>query len=127
MAQYDGHKEVPDPTPVEMPLGYFRPEPLLETIRRLVQVESAYAEQEGLESFEEADDFEVGEGELHLASKYEMKDMEEEFYERERKSSPQGSRSSDRPSGDSDEGKKAEKESEKPVEAAQGSVEKVAQ
>lgn len=58
-----GH-ELLDPTPLELPVGFKRPESLEEQIRRLVRVNiSRQAEQEGYETFEDADDFDVGEDE----------------------------------------------------------------
>lgn len=54
--------EMPDPRPVAMPVGFERPEPLNDVIRRLVQREvSVVAEQRGMESFEEANNFDTGE------------------------------------------------------------------
>lgn len=52
-----------DPTPVEMPIGYKRPESLQEQIRRLVRSEAWTQEMNRLdaETFDEADDFDVGE------------------------------------------------------------------
>lgn len=61
MSKFDhrGH-ELPDPTPVAIPVGLKRPESLQDQIRRLVRNElSAHAVAHGRESFEEADDFEV--------------------------------------------------------------------
>lgn len=53
--------EIPDPTPVSLPLGFRRPERLAETIQRLVRTQlSQLAEARGMESFEESEDFDVG-------------------------------------------------------------------
>lgn len=53
-------REVPDPTPVEIPLGMKRPETLAEQVQRLVRRQvSEYAAMHGHETFEEADDLEV--------------------------------------------------------------------
>lgn len=53
-------REIPDPRPMEMPLGLRKPESMEEMIRRFVRVEaSRIAQKEGMETFEEADDFEV--------------------------------------------------------------------
>lgn len=55
-----GH-EVPDPVPVSVPAHLTRPPTLQEQIRRLIRVEaSRVAAAQGHETFEEADDFEVG-------------------------------------------------------------------
>lgn len=67
--KYDSKgRELPDPTPVEMPAGFHRPESLAETIQRMVRTEiSQRAVAQQLESFEEAFDFEVGDDEPELA------------------------------------------------------------
>lgn len=56
----DGH-EVPDPRPVAVPVGFKRPETLAEQVQRLVRgAISRQAEEAGAETFEEAEDFDVG-------------------------------------------------------------------
>lgn len=56
----NGH-EIPDPTPVALPTGFKRPEMLAETVARLVRREiSERADLAGFETFEEAEDFEIG-------------------------------------------------------------------
>lgn len=58
-------REIPDPRPMEMPLGMRKPESMEDMIRRYVRVEaSRIAQQEGMESFEEADDFDVEDDDL---------------------------------------------------------------
>lgn len=54
-------RELPDPTPLEVPVGFKRPETLAEQVRRLVRSEHFNAEREALgeETFDEADDFDV--------------------------------------------------------------------
>jgi len=54
-------REIPDPTPVEMPLGYHRPPSLQETMARYMRSAELLAQQQGAETFEEAEDFDVGE------------------------------------------------------------------
>lgn len=50
-----------DTRPVARPVGWRAPEPLAEMVRRLVRTElSQQAAQLGAETFEEADDFDVG-------------------------------------------------------------------
>lgn len=50
-----------DSRPVEMPIGFNRPPTLQEQIRRLIRTEmSMQAASQGQESWEEADDFNVG-------------------------------------------------------------------
>lgn len=60
----DKGEEIPDPRPVEVPLHFRRPPDLHEMVRRAVMSESwsrRMAEQ-GLETEEEANDFDVGDG-----------------------------------------------------------------
>lgn len=56
-------REKPDPVPMQPPVGYKRTPPLRDQIREMVRSERLRleAEQSGQETFEEADDFEVGE------------------------------------------------------------------
>lgn len=58
----DGH-EIPDPTPVAPPIGYKKQPSLAEQIRQAIASErlKEAAEAAGLETFEEANDFDVGE------------------------------------------------------------------
>lgn len=73
-----GRKEYPDPTPVEMPLGFKRPPTLQEEIQRIIRVQmSQQARAEGFETFEEADDFAVDEDPDPLSA-YEVMEMEAE-------------------------------------------------
>lgn len=52
--------EVPDPTPMEIPVAMRRPETSDERIRRIIAHSlSVRAAEAGLESFEEADDFDI--------------------------------------------------------------------
>lgn len=54
-----GH-EVPDPTPLVLPSGFRRPETLAEQVARLVRgAMSRRAEEEGFETFEDSEDFDV--------------------------------------------------------------------
>lgn len=71
--------EVPDPTPVAWPAGVRRPETLTEQIRRLVRLEvSQVAAAQGMETFEEADDFDVDDDDGEFVSPYELTEMQEE-------------------------------------------------
>ncbi len=80
MAQYTvDHREIPDKTPIAIPIGYQAPEPLGDMIRRCIRAESYNAQREGKETFEESDDFETGEEEGMLTSAYQMSDMQEDF------------------------------------------------
>lgn len=70
---------IPDKTPVALPLGYSHPEPLQSLIARLVRFESDRAGQNGMETFEEADDFDIDGDEGEMQSQYQMSPMQEEY------------------------------------------------
>lgn len=55
-------KEILDPTPIAPPVGYMRQPSLAEQVRQMVISERLRQEAEaaGMESFEDADDFDVG-------------------------------------------------------------------
>lgn len=64
---------VPDPTPMAPPIG-FRPQPsMVELIRQQVRLASEEAKRQGRESFEESDDFDVGD-DPEISSPYELDD-----------------------------------------------------
>lgn len=72
-----GH-ELPDPTPVEVPIGFRRPLTLQEEIMRFVRREmSQIAEQQGFETFEESDDFDVDDDVMPY-SRHELTPAQEE-------------------------------------------------
>lgn len=74
-------REIPDPTPVAMPSGVGRPEPLHETIKRMVRVQlSDYARNQGKETFEESLDFDIPEDET-LTEHEKRATMVEEYLE----------------------------------------------
>lgn len=92
-------QEVPDPRPVAIPLGYETPESLQSMIARMVDVHSRLASKQGLESFEEADDFNIdGEDDSGLLSGYQLSQMQEErpSEDPERKRDEEPRRSDDR-------------------------------
>lgn len=71
--------EIPDPTPMAWPAGVRRPETLTEQIRRLVRLEvSQAAAAQGMETFEESDDFDVDDDDGEFVSPYELTEMQEE-------------------------------------------------
>lgn len=73
MAQFNhkGH-EILDKTPVAQPLGFKRPLPVADLVRKMVVRElSRAATKSGMESFQEADDFDVDD-DPELKSKYEL-------------------------------------------------------
>lgn len=79
-AKYDElGRQVPDQTPVELPLGFDRPRSLQEMIKTFIRSEMSNAAAElGEESFEEADDFDVDEDPDPL-SDYEMVEAQPEW------------------------------------------------
>lgn len=79
MAEYNSKgQEMPDNTPVALPAGSRVPETLQQMIARMVQIHSVAAMKQELESFEEADDFDVEE-DGELKSTHQMTQMEEEL------------------------------------------------
>lgn len=67
-------REIPDPKPMVHPLGIQVQETLAEKIKRMVRFElSRAASEQGHESFEDADDFDVGDDD-ELRSPYELFD-----------------------------------------------------
>lgn len=73
-----GH-EVVSNVPVELPVGARRPESLVEQIKRMVRHELSQAgAAQGFETFEEADDFDVGD-DYDPKSPWELTADQEEF------------------------------------------------
>lgn len=71
-------EELPDDTPIELPLKFKRPPTLQDQIKAMVRSEiSRQAEEQGFESFDEADDFDVGDGE-EVLSPHELTMMQED-------------------------------------------------
>lgn len=66
-------REVPDPQPVAIPAGFKRPETLAEQVRRLVRSEKLAqdAADQGFETFEESEDFEIDDDMFDPSSPYE--------------------------------------------------------
>lgn len=72
-------REIPDPTPISRPVGFRPPPTLQDQIRAYVRNElSAQAASQGHETFEEADDFDVGE-DYEPTSKWELSDDQENY------------------------------------------------
>lgn len=68
----NGH-ELLDNTPVELPLGFEHPESLEDRIRRLVRTSvSSHAAEQGAETFEEADDFDIPDDDSDPITPFEM-------------------------------------------------------
>lgn len=76
----------PDPTPVEMPLGYHHPETLESMLARMVtdaMFQKAVRE-EGFETFDESEDFDVMDEVESPSSEHEYTEMQQEEYVRDR-------------------------------------------
>lgn len=72
-------KEILDDTPVEFPLGYEHPLSLDEKIAQAIRQNDFNKLNNQLETFEEADDFEVDDDLEEFTSQYETKDMVDEY------------------------------------------------
>lgn len=65
----DPAKEYPDPTPVSIPLGLEQPESLQDSMRRMIRNEmSMHAASNGMETFDEALDFDLDDSEDNLTN-----------------------------------------------------------
>lgn len=75
-------RELPDPTPIEIPVGRMRPESLTDIVRRLV-VEglSVQASKDGFETVDEANDFDIPDEdpEVRLTAGQEFALLQEEY------------------------------------------------
>lgn len=72
-------QEIPDPNPIEVPAHLRRPKSIEDRIRAVIESERAraVAESQGFETFEEANDFNVGDDD-EFVSQYELREMREE-------------------------------------------------
>lgn len=65
-------REIPDPRPMSIPSGFKRPETLAEQVQRLVRTSiSRQAEEQGFETFEDSEDFEIEDEMWDPSSPYE--------------------------------------------------------
>lgn len=69
----DGRFEVPDPVPMEPPIGYTQPPDIMDMIKQMVRHElfNKALEAEGYETFEEADDFDIEDDPIDPLTPYE--------------------------------------------------------
>lgn len=100
-------REILDPVPIAPPVGYVKQPSLAEQMRAMIRSENlrAHAEQQGFETFEEADDFDVGEDvDVVMQSPYEFEEhFDPELHSEDAPPSSSGPKSAAR--GKSDEGK----------------------
>lgn len=65
-------REIPDPKPMSIPSGFKRPETLAEQVQRLVRTQiSRQAAEEGYETFEDSEDFDIDDDMFDPSSPYE--------------------------------------------------------
>lgn len=83
MAKYnEKNEEIPDQTPVALPVGCEIPESLDSMIARMIHNNNYLRDSNQAETFEEADDFEIDDDEDNLhpcKSDYEFVDMQDEW------------------------------------------------
>lgn len=83
----EGRREKVDPTPVARPIGWQKPPSLQETIQRAMRAHfEAIARENEVESFEDADDFDVDD-DPELKSPYEIDDDLPKWKEKDQKQS----------------------------------------
>lgn len=84
-------QELPDPTPVEVPVGFRRPETIQEMVARAIHTHEwqKRMQSRGMETPYEADDFDVADDVELPLSPYELREMQEEApLERRKPSAP---------------------------------------
>lgn len=104
--------EVCDPTPVEMPIGAERPETLESMMLRMIHNVSAQAARAGLETLDEANDYEIDDEDdftevltgHELRAMMESRELKEEVPNEERKAGRPGRRDAAGGSGEEDAG-----------------------
>lgn len=67
-----GGKEIFDPTPVAVPVNWKKPRSIQQMMAKYLADANEYAKREGLETFEEAEDFDVGDDEANFESPWEL-------------------------------------------------------
>lgn len=66
-------REIPDPRPMEIPMGFKKPETLADQVRRLIRSEklAQLASSQEMETFEESEDFDIDDDMFDPQSPYE--------------------------------------------------------
>lgn len=116
MVQDEYGREILDPTPMAPPIGYKKQPSMIEMVRNMVRSEHVKraAEEAGMETFEEADDFDIPDDPIDPSTPYEndfdppvrelVKVGKEEVEKKKkappRKSEPEKVEESEPPSGD---------------------------
>lgn len=117
-----GH-EILDDTPVSLPLRFRRGENITQQVQRLVAGElSRMAENAGYESFEEANDFDVGD-DYDPKSEHEIDTMQEDNYEQDRERYYEAKRNKGRPSRAPEAPQTGDREPEKDIQRGRSETE----
>lgn len=78
-AVYDKEgRQIPDPTPVELPLGYTHPSSLQDQIAMMIRVSEDMAKANDMDTEEEANDFDVEDEEFAGDSRHVYTELQEE-------------------------------------------------
>lgn len=111
-------KEYPDPVPMAPPIGYTPPQDLMTMIRQMIRAEDfrKKLESEGVETFEEADDFDIEDDPLDPLTVY-----EKIFYPADERSAP-GSNVKAGPQAGVTAPLEVKQEAKKPVDGSEGAV-----
>lgn len=83
-------EEILDKTPIALPVGYERPEPLEAMVARMVRAASAHSAAMGNETLEEANDFGPDEEDDEVKTPYQYQTMEEEYLDEKPRTSHKG-------------------------------------
>lgn len=124
-AEYNGQNEqICDQTPIELPLGYQHPEDIQTMIARMVTNAEILRkqEEEGVDTEEEADDFDVMEEEIVVPSNHEYTEMQEERVKYERKKKADVQPESSPPKGTAESGSDPEEKPESRVDRQRPAV-----
>lgn len=78
-AVYDkNHAQIPDPTPVELPLGYSHPPTLQQQIALMIHAHEQLAKAQYMDTEEEANDFDIDDEEFAGDSRHVYTELQEE-------------------------------------------------
>lgn len=72
------NRQIPDPTPVELPIGYTAPPTLQELVAQSIAVHSALMAKHDMDTEEEANDFDIDDEEFAGDSRHVYTEMHEE-------------------------------------------------
>lgn len=72
------HAQIPDPTPVELPLGYSHPPTLQQQIALMISTHEAMAKANDMDTEEEANDFDISDEEFAGDSRHVYTELQEE-------------------------------------------------